>query len=383
MKAKSQIPVSQFDLRIMAETESKKIREKTKQFLSQAEGSDVEFKEEIGGVEPEDLVAFANSTDGGFLLIGVSETENDQGQQRGRVDGCDVSDQGKQRVIGQAESCTPTVPLEVHVENTDDTPFLRIDIPQGSNRPYCTDSGKYITRDDGRNRALYPSELLDLFVHEQAERFRERFESAASGLEAEIESLRVKLEKRIESFLAEIQGQLSEVQLISSKISDMEFEMSNTLQDIFSHAEDAQEMSESANLWAEDAHLSAEQAASNTKHVPEIRQNVIHLAWKLNAILDHLDIEDPEITRERKKVRHWAEATVKEALAKHDEDKEGLRDFYKDYKKNIELDQNLHRPFEEYVSFEDVLEWYNQCEGEMEPADYEIDVPDDENNRAA
>jgi hypothetical protein len=68
MKAKSQTPVSQFDLRIMAETESKKIREKTKQFLSQAEGSDVEFKEEIGGIEPEDLVAFANSTDGGFLL---------------------------------------------------------------------------------------------------------------------------------------------------------------------------------------------------------------------------------------------------------------------------------------------------------------------------
>jgi hypothetical protein len=60
-----------------------------------------------------------------------------------------------------------------------------------------------------------------------------------------------------------------------------------------------------------------------------------------------------------------------------------LRDFYKDYKKNIELDQNLHRPFEEYVSFEDVLEWYNQCEGEMEPEDYEIDVPDDENDRAA
>jgi hypothetical protein len=364
----------------MAKTEFKTIRQKTEKLLSQSEGSDVDFKEEIGGIEPDDLIAFANSPDGGFLLIGVSETEDEQGQQRGEVVGCDISDSGKQRIIGQARSCTPTVPLDIYVENTNGTPFLRIDIPQGPDRPYCTDSGKYRIREDGRNRALHPPELLNLFVQEQADRFRERFESAASGLEAEIESLRVRLEDRIEKFLAEIQSQLGEVQLISSRISDLEHEMSNTLQDIFSHAEEAQEMSESANLWAEDAHLSAEQAASNTEEVPEISQNVMHLAWKLNALLDHFDIEDPEITRERNKVRMGAKNIVKLGIRNRKMDEDGLRKVYQDLKEDIENDLDLHRPFEEYVPFEDVLEWYNQSGNEVESEQYGIDAIDNEND---
>jgi predicted HTH transcriptional regulator len=366
----------------MAETEFKTIRQKTEKLLSQSEGSDVDFKEEIGGIEPDDLIAFANSPDGGFLLVGVAETEGEQGQQRGEVVGCDISDSGEQRIMGQARSCTPTVPLDIYVENTNRTPFLRVDIPQGPDRPYCTDSGKYRIREDGRTRALHPPELLNLFVQEQADRFRERFESAASGLEAEIESLRVRLEGRIENFLAEIQSQLGEVQLISSRISDLEHEMSNTLRDIFSHAEEAQEMSESANFWAEDAHLSAEQAASNTEEVPDISQNVMHLAWKLNALLNHFDIEDPEITREREKVRRSTKKIVELAIGSRDMDEEDLRGFYEDQKEHIEHDLNLHKPFEEYVSFEDVLEWYNQGGDEVESEHYGIEALDDEIDEA-
>ncbi|MCS3956224.1 hypothetical protein GGP81_002763 [Salinibacter ruber] len=367
----------------MPKTEFKTIRQKTENLLSQSEGSEVDFKEEVGGVESEDLVAFANSPDGGFLLIGVSETENNQGQQRGRVVGCDVSDGAKQRVLGQAQDCTPTVPIDICVENTNATPFLRVDIPKGTDRPYCTNSGRYRVRGDGRTRALYPTELLDLFVEEQAERFHERFESAASGLEAEIESMRVRLENRIEEFLAEIQGQLNEVRHISSSISALEHEVSNSLQDIFDHAEEAQEMSESANMWSEDAYLSAEQAASNTEDVPKINQNVTHLAWKLNALLDHFDIEDPEISRERERVRAFAKQTTKWTISGSDKSEEEIRNWYDEYKKEYNSTGDLHLPFEEYVSFDDVLEWYSQYEGEMKPEDFEIDEIDDDNDRTA
>ncbi len=142
-------------------------------------------------------------------------------------------------------------------------------------------------------------------------------------------------------------------------------------------------MSESANMWSEDAYLSAEQAASNTEDVPKINQNVTHLAWKLNALLDHFDIEDPEISRERERVRAFAKQTTKWAISGSDKSEEEIRDWYDEYKKEYNSTGDLHLPFEEYVSFDDVLEWYSQYEGEMKPEDFEIDEIDDDNDRTA
>lgn len=379
MKAKSQTPVSQFDIRIMAETESKKIREKTKQFLSQAEGSDVEFKEEIGGIEPEDLVAFANSTDGGFLLIGVSETENDQGQQRGRVDGCDVSDQGKQRILGQAQDCTPTVSIDISVENTNETPFLRVDIPSGDDRPYCTNSGKYKTRGDGRTRALYPTDLLNLFVEEQAERFRKRFASAASGIESSMEDLRLKVSSKIERLLLEIDSQFDNTREISEELESLKVKLTDVVDEIFHSAREAAHLSESANAFAEEAHVAASEAKQSSEDTKEnidrlssklesklsgIGSRVDLLDRKLDSIIDATDSEDPTEEWEKERIRETAEShfplitsTLHRMADSTTELENMIEKEYREYADRMNRRIQIEDDFEDVVGLDEAKEW--------------------------
>jgi predicted HTH transcriptional regulator len=363
----------------MPKTEFKTIRQKTEKLLSQSEGSEVEFKEEVGGVEPEHLVAFANSPNGGFLLIGVSETEDNQGQQRGEVDGCDVSDDGKQRIHGQARSCTPTVPIDIYVENTDETAFLRVDIPRGTDRPYCTDSGKYRIREDGRTRALHPPELLELFVEEQAGRFRERFESAASGIESSVEDLRLKVSSKIERLLLELNSQFDDTREMSEELESLRTKITKAVDEIFQSAREAAHLSESANAFAEEAHVAASEAkrsADETKeHIDQlssklkgklsgIGSRVDLLDRKLDSIMDATNSEDPTEDWEKERIREAAEshfplitATLQTVADSPTELENMIEEEYREYADRMNQRIQIEDDFEDVVGLEEAKRW--------------------------
>ena len=163
------------------------ITERTLQLLDNEEGYDVDFKRSIAGVHSEDLVAFANSKAGGAILVGVDETTDVKGQQRGVIVGCEVTDQSKLNIINKAQSCRPPVELEVITEDAKGRPFYRIEIPSGTSKPYCTNKGEYMVRHDGRNVALTPDRLLQVYLDQQSHVFIKRFKDATLELTKELE----------------------------------------------------------------------------------------------------------------------------------------------------------------------------------------------------
>ena len=121
---------------------------------------------------------------------------DERGMQTSIITGCDVGDEAKLSVLNRASSCVPRVEVSVFVENLGEEPFLRIEIPEGKNRPHCTSGGTYKTRDDGRNVAMHPRMLLSMFVEREGERFFQRFHDATTGLEQEVRELREMLQDR-------------------------------------------------------------------------------------------------------------------------------------------------------------------------------------------
>lgn len=159
--------------------------------LSNAESWDVDFKANAK-VEAEDLVAFANSPDGGRLLLGVEEVTVD-GVQRGKVVGCRVDDEARLAIVNKAAACIPPVTVSVDVEWEGDQAFFSVTIPSGTDKPYCTANGTYKIRGDGRNVPLVPSSLLNLLLEREGGRFLGRFREATADLEREITELRSRL----------------------------------------------------------------------------------------------------------------------------------------------------------------------------------------------
>ncbi|WP_236588717.1 AlbA family DNA-binding domain-containing protein [Amphritea japonica] len=159
------------------------ISQRAKSLLAKPEGIDVDFKREINGIKSRDLVSFANSLYGGAILVGVDEYTSKDGLQRGRVVGCDVDDSSRLSLINKATDCYPIVDIELIVENISRKPFFRIEISPGAKRPYCTQRGEYAMRADARSRALYPEELLAMFMDREGELFVSRFREAVAQLE--------------------------------------------------------------------------------------------------------------------------------------------------------------------------------------------------------
>ncbi|GGO81042.1 hypothetical protein GCM10011348_19130 [Marinobacterium nitratireducens] len=166
--------------------EYRRITERTRRLLEMPEGVNVDFKRETSAVHAGDLVAFANTATGGTLLIGIDEYTSADGVQRGRVVGCDVDDSARLSLVNKATGCYPNIDVEIYIENLAAKPILRIEIPSGHSKPYCTQSGQYMMRADGRNRALYPEELLSIFMDREGEQFLSRFRNAVYRLEHQI-----------------------------------------------------------------------------------------------------------------------------------------------------------------------------------------------------
>ena len=254
----------------MKQREFKGISKRGKELLSRGEDRHVDYKEKVKGLHAEDLVAFANAVDGGCILIGVKEDTDVNGQQIGVPIGCKTDDEAKLQIMGRALSCSPPVQIEIYAENTSSASFFRIEIPSGSHKPYCTNSGTYKIREDARNHALHPEQLLSMFLEREGEEFRSRFSQAAGDLENKM------------AHTLGIVGDLENV--ISSKID---------------------EISSSMGMAEYEA-----SSAKNTIEDVESYTHAIHrkskaLDKRLKALLAHLEANDPVKEEAKEEVYGW------------------------------------------------------------------------------
>ncbi|WP_254262327.1 AlbA family DNA-binding domain-containing protein [Marinobacterium weihaiense] len=170
--------------------EYRRLSRRTQYLLSLPEGLNVDFKREVHAVKSSDLVAFANTAQGGTLLIGIDEYTADNGVQRGRVVGCEVDDKARLMLVNKSTGCIPNVEIQIFTENLSQArPILRVEIAPGQHKPYCTQRGEYAVRTDGRNRALLPEELLAIFMEREGEQFLSRFRDAVHQLEHQLGSV--------------------------------------------------------------------------------------------------------------------------------------------------------------------------------------------------
>ncbi|MEA3265421.1 MAG: ATP-binding protein [Candidatus Fermentibacteria bacterium] len=186
-------------------TEYSGLSEKAEELLGSQESRELDFKESIGGLSADDLVAFANCESGGTILLGVRENQDEQGRQTAEIVGCEIGDRAKLSILGKAGSCVPPVELFVIVENTEGKkPFLRVSIPSGAKKPYSTSGGTYKIRGDARNNPLTPDLLLALFMDTENAQFINRFSQATQELESSLHELKSRLLTEMEEIYTHV-----------------------------------------------------------------------------------------------------------------------------------------------------------------------------------
>lgn len=200
----------------------------TRTLLAEGESGRSDFKRIPDGISADDLVAFANSDGGGQILAGIDEQTIDKAQ-IGVVRGCDVSDAAVLQVLNKAVSCIPPVSIDVFIENLDDKPILRVEVPPSQTKPHCTPKGVYCRRDGARNRPLHPTELLRLFLDSEASAFAARFEAVAEHISDELSNLQSSLDSSIKNMsdqlgwaefqLGDTEGTLDSIQELVAKLS--------------------------------------------------------------------------------------------------------------------------------------------------------------------
>lgn len=181
-----------------SQSKNRGIPKATKAALASGETETVDFKRTPESITTDDLVAFANGA-GGTIYLGVDEVTDRNGTQKGVIRGCDVSDAVMLLILNKAISCVPPVAVELHIENLAAAPIIRLFVPSSLNKPHCTPKGVYCRRDGVRNRPLHPSELLTIYLEQEASAFAERFESTADRIAANLAQLEDTLSDSIES----------------------------------------------------------------------------------------------------------------------------------------------------------------------------------------
>lgn len=195
--------------------------QRARKLLLQGEGIGVDFKRSTDGVHADDFCAFANTADGGVLLIGVSEARDPYGVQIGSPTGCAVDDAAKLQITNKAQSCQPPVFIDIHTECDGDIRFLRIEIPPSTTRPHCTPKGVYLSRSGSRNVALLPPQLLAMFLEREAESFQNRFSDAASAITTKL--------AKTETLIAGMQGAIEKrVEDIADQLGWSDFNLDDT-----------------------------------------------------------------------------------------------------------------------------------------------------------
>jgi len=110
---------------------------------------------ESGQGTAKEIICFANA-EGGQIFIGVDDSA--------KVTGIENTDELMLLVDNVAyHNCKPPVTILMEIVKVDDKSVLVINIPKGSNRPYCTNSRQYYIRSSNRCRPASREELLRLF----------------------------------------------------------------------------------------------------------------------------------------------------------------------------------------------------------------------------
>ncbi|WP_168188612.1 RNA-binding domain-containing protein [Thermoflavimicrobium daqui] len=282
-----------------ATKESELLSQRGKELLDKEEGTDVDFKRQRGGLKSEDIVAFANSPNGGVILLGVDETEDENGKQKGKVVGCKISDGEKLAIISKAMSCRPPVDIEIFIETTEEgLSFYRIEIPSGQYKPYCTEKGLYMIRGDGRNLPLTPDKLLDLYLDVQGSKFFERFRQATADLEKQIKQSHKELKvvnKGLYQMKEKISSDLSDLLVVlESKVE----ETTNRIQHEFVEKLSDDTIAFSMKTFKEIQAIS--------KQLKQIEAKVAGNAAIVNSLFAHFNVEYPRIAQNRTTVKELA-----------------------------------------------------------------------------
>lgn len=133
-----------------------------RRLLSFEEGMDVEFKEIITRDLANTIVAMANA-EGGFILIGVRDSKDEEGKQIGEIVGIVITDENKLKIVQQCQSIMDKLFPTIRVETDEEERSIYIiEVPEGSRKPYCTASGRYLIRADGNNTPITPTMMEDL-----------------------------------------------------------------------------------------------------------------------------------------------------------------------------------------------------------------------------
>lgn len=201
--------------------------------LSSDENLDVDWKKNIKGLHGGDIVAFANSKNGGSILVGVDEINDSEGKQTSKIIGCPITDNNKLQILSKAQNCLPPVDIEIIEEKTLKNSFYRLEIPSGPNKPYCTQKGEYKIRDDGNNKVLHPKNLLSIFLETESNEFINRFRKASEELETVLSNVSddvIEAQMKLDDLLPSI-DQLEDYAYLSDeilgKVNELEKEVGN------------------------------------------------------------------------------------------------------------------------------------------------------------
>ena len=128
--------------------------------ISRGEDRYTQFKVNIKNAEQlaGELVAFSNAR-GGFIFIGVDDD--------GVIIGLEDKDIKRlNQLIGNVINSNvvpPVYPL-VKIEQIEDRKIMVIEVDEGSNKPYSTNAGVYLTKAGSDKRKISPQELRRLFA---------------------------------------------------------------------------------------------------------------------------------------------------------------------------------------------------------------------------
>lgn len=169
--------------------------------ITRGEDSQTQFKATLTNPEQlaQEFVAFANTL-GGMLLIGVS----DAGEVRG------VLPEDIRRInlmVSNAASdlVKPPVHPITEVVEVGGKLVLTVRIPEGLNKPYCTNKGVYLAKSGADKRKISQEELLRLFQSSK-KLYGEEMELPDTGVEdVDVSLFKTFYEKRYEETFADLQ----------------------------------------------------------------------------------------------------------------------------------------------------------------------------------
>lgn len=267
--------------------EYKTISAKTRNLLSGTEGFDVDFKRTSKDLKSKDIIAFANSPDGGTILAGVDESENKSGIQRGRIIGTDVGDSAIVSIQNKAADCIPSIKLDIYIENTNKLPFLRIDIPSSPYKPHCTASGEYTIRMQHRTKGIHPAGVLSIYLSKETDTFISNFKNAIEDTELKIDELKVRTQETTEE--------------ISDKLLAVYSEVLSQFESVYDHLENSvysvEETKDTTDeLWrmVKDIH----EGMSNV----QLRDYILDLQNSIDTLIYHNNLTDPNFETKKNDV---------------------------------------------------------------------------------